>query len=34
VITKFAHVSVPVNPDIMIQHADGTWRIYGARMVQ
>jgi hypothetical protein len=34
VTTEFAHVSVPVPPDIMIQQADGTGRIGGARMVQ
>ena len=34
VTTEFAHVSVPVTPDIMIPQADGTGRIDGARMVQ
>jgi hypothetical protein len=34
VTTEFTHVSVPVTPDIMIQQADGTGRIDGARMVQ
>jgi hypothetical protein len=34
VTTEFAHVSLPVTPDIMIQQADGTVRIDAARMVQ
>ena len=34
VTTGFAHVSVPVTPDIMIQQADGTGPIDGARTVQ